>query len=410
MRIAFVTPEYITEKNFDGGLANHLGRVCPLLVEEGHQVLVIVVSDQEGVIVSDGVEIHRVRVSNFAGPFWQHGIVLKRLREAKNWIRQSWALNRTCAALHREDSIDVVQYASHTATGLFRQQSIPSVIRLSSFEQLLQRAYLVPHSLNNSMKTYLEKLALRRADAIFGPSELIANYVANDIDVQVSVIEPPFGGTLTNVDKQPFQDLLAGRKYLLFFGTLGIPKGVPSIAEIMSPLLATHPDLFFVFIGKDGGYNGRTMMEHVWNKAGSARGRVLYLGQMPQRQIYPILASATAVVIPSRIDNLPNTCIEAMACGRIVIGTRGTSFEQLIDDGVSGFLVSVDSPPELLKAINNVLSLSRSEEQSISEQARSRIAKLNPDVTIGQLVSFYQSTMAHFMPKSGSLRSVVTRT
>jgi glycosyltransferase involved in cell wall biosynthesis len=393
MRIAFITPEYITEKNFDGGLANHLGRVCPMLVERGHQVIVIVASDEDGTFFKDGVEIHRVIVPSSGGPYWLHGLTFKRFREAKQWIRQSWALNQTFASVHRNNRIDIVQYSSYMATGLYRLKSVPSVIRLSSYERLLQQAYSLPESLNNRFKIYLEKKSLIQADAIFGPSNLVADAVMNDIGVKVQLIEPPFPDQLTNGDEKPFQDLLAGKKYLLFFGTVGINKGVPSIAEIIFPLLTTHPDLFFVFIGKDGGYLNHSMMEYVWKKAGSARGRVLYLGQMPQSQLYPILVGATAVVLPSRIDNLPNTCIEAMACNQIVIGTRGASFEQLIDDTVSGFLVSIDSPAELLSGINKALSLSSFKRLSVGIEAGRRISQLNPDIAVTNLISFYQSTI-----------------
>jgi len=393
MRIAFVTPEYVTERNFDGGLANHLGRVCPMLVEKGHRVIVIVASDREETIFSDGVEIHRVIVPDSGGPFWLRGLILKRLREAKQWIRQSWALNRACANLHKTNPFDLIQYTSYTAVGLFRLKSASSVVRLSSYEPFFQRAYSLPHSLNNRAKAYLEKRALLRVDAIFSPSELVADSVKKDTGLPVQVIEPPFAPHIGDVDKAPFEDLLAGKTYLLFFGTLGILKGVLDIAEIIAPLLAAYPDLFFVFIGRDGGYLNRTMMEHIWDKAGSFRGRVLYLGQMRQSQIYPILRHTTAVVIPSRIDNLPNTCIEAMACKRIVIGTKGASFDQLIEDGVSGLLVTVASPAELLSAINKALGLSPSERISMGDTAGSRIAKLNPEVTINQLVSFYRSTI-----------------
>ena len=42
--------------------------------------------------------------------------------------------------------------------------------------------------------------------------------------------------------------------------------------------------------------------------------------------------------LPSKVDNLPNTCLEAMALKRVVIGSRtAASFDQLISDGVNGF-------------------------------------------------------------------------
>jgi hypothetical protein len=82
-----------------------------------------------------------------------------------------------------------------------------------------------------------------------------------------------------------------------------------------------------------------------------------------------------------------------MACNQIVIGTRGASFEQLIDDTVSGFLVSIDSPAELLSGINKALSLSSFKRLSVGIEAGRRISQLNPDIAVTNLISFYQSTI-----------------
>jgi glycosyltransferase involved in cell wall biosynthesis len=49
------------------------------------------------------------------------------------------------------------------------------------------------------------------------------------------------------------------------------------------------------------------------------------------------------VVTPSRVDNCPNTCLEAQALGKIVIGTRQSSLEELVDHGVTGFLAEPGS-------------------------------------------------------------------
>lgn len=393
MRIAFVTPEYITEKNFDGGLANYLGRVCPALVKMGHDVAVVVTSNREGRLVQDGVEVHRV-VINPVVLFWLNRLTLRRLSAANFWILQSWFLNRACAKLHRERNFDLIQYASYTATGLFRLRTVPAIVRLSSYEPMFQRACDHPASLNNRLKAYLEKVAIGRADAVFCPSQVVADAASRDTGKLIKVIESPFTGNPREVDDQPFKNLLEGRKFLLFFGMLSALKGVLSIAEIIGPLLSAHSDLHFVFIGKDGGYLNRPMIEHVWEKAGSFRGRVLYMGQMQHSQLYPILSHATAVVLPSRIDNLPNTCLEAMACRRIVIGTRGASFEQLIEDGVSGFLAPVDSPVELLGVVEKMLAWPDMERLKMGELAAQRIEALRPEIVITRLVAFYESVIA----------------
>lgn len=393
MRIVFLTPEYVTEKNFDGGLANYLGRVCPSLAVMGHEVVVVVASDKDGTLVQDGIEVHRVAISPVL-PLWLNRFTLWRLPSAILWLVQSWRLKKTCGRLHKERPFDLIQHTSYTATGVFRLGNVPEVVRISSYEPLLQKAYDFPVNLDSRLKCWLDKFAIRRADGVFGPSKLIAEAVTKDVGRPVDVIESPFTVDRAEWDERPYRDLLDGKQYLLFFGTLGVLKGVPTIAEIIGPLLQGHPDLRFVFVGKDVGYRGRPAIEHVWEKAGPCRGRVLYLGPMRHGQLYPIVGHATAVVLPSRIDNLPNTCLEAMAFERVVIGTRGASFEQLLEDGRSGFLCPPEAPGALLGVIEQVLALPEEEKADIGRAAARRVEALEPDITIARLLDFYRNVIS----------------
>jgi glycosyltransferase involved in cell wall biosynthesis len=106
-----------------------------------------------------------------------------------------------------------------------------------------------------------------------------------------------------------------------------------------------------------------------------------------------VIRQALAVVLPSRMDNLPNTCIEAMAEGKAVIGTRGTSFEQLIEDGVSGLLCDVDDPTALRASIERLLA-EPGLTASLGEKARARIAQLSGAQPLQNLLDFYRHCCA----------------
>lgn len=139
------------------------------------------------------------------------------------------------------------------------------------------------------------------------------------------VIESPFVPFSGELDPAIYHEHLSTRRYLLFFGTVGLLKGVKCLAEILEPLLSRHKDLFFVFVGKEGRYGGRPMLEYVRAQAGEHDDRVLHFDRMSHASLYPIIDHAEAVVLPSRIDNFPNACIEAMSRGKIIVGTRGAS-------------------------------------------------------------------------------------
>ncbi len=59
LRIAFATPEYVTEEYFDGGLANYIHRVARALAGMNHDIHVLTLSDfdrelSECLLGSDG--------------------------------------------------------------------------------------------------------------------------------------------------------------------------------------------------------------------------------------------------------------------------------------------------------------------------------------------------------------------
>ena len=61
MRVAFLTPEFITEYRTGGGLGNYLGRITELLVNSGHAVEVFVLSENQPKTIQHGeVIVHRV--------------------------------------------------------------------------------------------------------------------------------------------------------------------------------------------------------------------------------------------------------------------------------------------------------------------------------------------------------------
>ncbi|GEN36721.1 glycosyltransferase family 4 protein [Aneurinibacillus danicus] len=395
MRIAFVTTEYVTENDYDGGLANYLYRVCLSLKKMGHQPIVVVSSNRTEKIMHNGVEVHRVRVLPPHNKFTR--MTGGKMPIALIWMQISRELNKTVRRIHKENSLSIIQYASCAATALFRVKEIPAVIRLSSYQPLLHKGYGITAPTEDQKRLEeLETKAFRKVDGLFGPSRVIGLEVQKATNIKVDIIETPFVLDAEILDRNPYNQWISGKKYVLFFGTLGILKGVATIAEIIHSLLARNKDLFFVFIGKDFGYRGRTMIEFVREKAREHKGRVIHLGKMPHSQLYPILSRAELVVLPSRTDNFPNTCLEAMAHKKIVIGTKGTSFEQLITDGVNGFLVERDNPFDLLQTIEKALSLDGQKKRVLEEAAYNRILRLSPDIVVKELVDYYKKIMTSF--------------
>ena len=389
MRIAFVTSEYVTEPDFDGGLANYLRRAAVSLKGLGHEPLIVVSGDRDETIVRDGIPVHRVDVRAWAIDVAAPKL-LRGLWPAASNLWRSWKLNQRLKALHRQQRIDVAQFSNYLATALFRPREIPAVVRLSSLQSLWDEAYERSSAPTwRAMVTVrLERISLARADVLISPSRIIAERAERLTMRSVTIVESPYVGFDGQPDSTPYDEWLRGKRYALFFGTVGLLKGVRTLAEVMGPLLERHKELYFVFIGKQTRYRGRPMLEYVVERAGEHQDRVMHFDRMPHAMLYPFIEHAEAVVLPSRIDNFPNSCLEAMALGKVVVGTRGASFEQLIEDGVSGFLCEIDDRKSLLAAIERALGLE--DKAGMGRCAKARMDALRPELAGKRLAEVYE--------------------
>ena len=122
--------------------------------------------------------------------------------------------------------------------------------------------------------------------------------------------------------------------------------------------------------------------------------RVQVLPAQRHAQLLPIIRHARFVALPSKIDNLPNTCLEAMALKRIVIGTEGASFDQLIGHGVSGFLVSQSDDEDLSARMEQVWRMDAGARELIGTAASLSLERLKPENAIRRLVAFYEEVIS----------------
>lgn len=66
-------------------------------------------------------------------------------------------------------------------------------------------------------------------------------------------------------------------------------------------------------------------------------------------------SAADVMVVPSRLDNLPNTATEAMACGTPVVSFCIGGLPEIIDHGINGMLVNPFEVLDLARSINHVI-------------------------------------------------------
>lgn len=403
MHIVFATIEFVTEKVYDGGLSNYLAKASRILAEQGHKVTVVVLSSDNKVIeYQKNIKVVRVVRGTSEISFLLKHLKNESFKVALTHCWHSYKLNQKIKAIHKEDKIDIVQYCHLSALGLFQTKKIPSVVRMSSFgplERLIWAADFKPDSrLKVDLLDKLDIMAMKRADSVFAPSELTARIVRRTTGLNLKVLETPTMGTNSD-ELKLLPDGLTGKKYFLFFGTMSNKKGLKMIVNSIYQILKQNPQFYFVFVGKDYGVNMKkgvksSVIKKLREEAREHSNRIIYLQQIKDRQLLnSIIYHAELCVLPHRPDNLPNTCIEAMELGQIVISTYKSGMSQLIRDGYNGFLVEQDNPKAMVDKINRVLQMSCEEKERISQNAKKRTEKMRPDRFYQYMMQYYQEVI-----------------
>lgn len=84
--------------------------------------------------------------------------------------------------------------------------------------------------------------------------------------------------------------------------------------------------------------------------------RVTFLGRLERPEVVALYHSAHAMLNPSRVDNMPNSVLEALACGLPVISTNVGGVPYIVQDGETALLVPPDDPRQMAQALVRVYS------------------------------------------------------
>lgn len=167
---------------------------------------------------------------------------------------------------------------------------------------------------------------------------------------------------------------------LLFVGRLVPVKGLRILLEAMEHV-KTPVRLTIVGDGPD-----RVALEET---AAGLGARVRFTGYLSQTQVAETLAATHVVVLPSFAEGVPVMLMEAMASGLPVIATRVAGTSELVEEGISGRLVSPGDAAALTQAIE-ALAADPDLRQRMGEMGRARVCTdFDGSVEARRLAAFF---------------------
>ena len=122
-------------------------------------------------------------------------------------------------------------------------------------------------------------------------------------------------------------------------------------------------------------------------------GRAQLLGR--RRDISAVMDAADALVLSSAWEGLPNVVMEAMAAGKPVVATMVGGVPELVQDGVSGFLVPAGKSDPLAGAMRRMMELSVEGRSSLGHAGREHIrSHFDADAVVDQWESLFLGLLA----------------
>jgi phosphatidylinositol alpha-1,6-mannosyltransferase len=205
----------------------------------------------------------------------------------------------------------------------------------------------------------------RKIDVLLG-REASVLVVPNAVDPDLFSPGEPDGELRATLGIDPAEAVLG------FAGELRHKKGFPFMLEALSTVRQQRPACLLVM----GEVRGRELPHLQAYAAAEPRAaeRILLTGAIEdRRRMAACYRLCDLYLQPSVWDGLPNSLLEAMACGRLVLCSDAGGIPEVVEHGVSGFVLGRAELHQLGAAATELLSLGPEAKTAIARAARERV-------------------------------------
>jgi L-malate glycosyltransferase len=231
---------------------------------------------------------------------------------------------------------------------------------------------------------------LNRADRVLSTSVIMARQTTEFTDKTVEVT--PFG-----VDIHRFRPQLKPARVGLVIGTVKAlePKyGVDCLLHAFKLLVDRKPEasLTLLLVGEG---SQRKDLEALASEL-QIENKVVFTGRVPHREIarYHNMMDIS-VFTPICTESFGVAAVEASACGNPVVAANIGGLPEIVDHGVTGYVVPPRSPARTADAIEKLLG-DRGLRVRMGFAGRRRVQRLfNWNDNVNRMIDIYRSTLGH---------------
>ena len=393
MHIAFLTPEYPHPKTgSSGGIGTSIRNLANGLLALGCSVRVLVYGQkEEGVFDDNGITVQQIQ-----------NIKLKGL----SWFLTRKKLERIINQLYANKEIDLAEAPDWTGiTSFIQPEKCPVIIKLHGSDTYFCHLDNRPVKWINN---FHERRALQKANGLLSVSQFTADLtnevfglqkdftiIPNSIDIDLFNVNDDDNDNLNDKFKANIGVSRSGDGRILYFGSLIRKKGLLELPFIFNEVIKKNPEAQLSLIGRDvpdivsGNPSTWAMMQQLFTD--EALQNVTYLGSVPYHKIKEHIKAASVCVFPTFAEALPVSWIEAMALQKPIVASNIGWANEVIVDGVEGFLVHPKDHKKYAERILELLEKPKMQREFGTAARKKVVAKFSTQTVAQQSLLFYKS-------------------
>ena len=341
-----------------GGPASFVPKISDFLIENGHNVKIICLSEVGNINTEDNFDVIRIKRSN--------NLPIR-------WIKTIYKIVKNG---RRSDLIFVngLGVESAIANLILQKQLIRKIVGDPVWERAYNKKRITEsfddfqinkHSFLIEVQKLLRNWSINSAEIVITPSDHLKSFVSG-IGYSKKILKINNGVNITDINRanESKADI-----NLIIISRLVVQKNINIVIEAMK--LLDNKNLKLSIIGEGGEFSKLESTIHDLN----LQNQVQLLGKIDNNKISQFLLTADIFIQASDYEGLPHSVLEAINYEVPILSTETGGCKDLLNDGERGFIIPM--PPDKKVIAENISFIieNKAEATKRANEAKSFINK-----------------------------------
>jgi glycosyltransferase involved in cell wall biosynthesis len=318
-----------------GGPASFVPKISDFLIENGHNVKIICLSEVGNINTEDNFDVIRIKRSN--------NLPIR-------WIKTIYQIVKNG---RRSDLIFVngLGVESAIANLILQKQLIRKIVGDPVWERAYNKKRITEsfddfqinkHSFLIEVQKLLRNWSINSAEIVITPSDHLKSFVSG-IGYSKKILKINNGVNITDINRanESKADI-----NLIIISRLVVQKNINIVIEAMK--LLDNKNLKLSIIGEGGEFSKLENTIHDLN----LQNQVQLLGKIDNNKISQFLLTADIFIQASDYEGLPHSVLEAINYEVPILSTETGGCKDLLNDGERGFIIPM--PPDKKVIAENI--------------------------------------------------------